>query len=173
MWCLRSAIRGLPRAPSLIGSGRSCDSLRVVLVPSSRLASSENNNSNIIPAAPLKNDPDSFGNLAPKNSVFRRQEVDPAEEEDDRGEAEYEAKLADTFRPRPIDYNRKMGRAIEKDKDLKEALRLLDEMKTELVKPNDGHFRALIHACGKVGYTKKVCCLTFIPLHFFHVKYLV
>ena len=78
-------------------------------------------------------------------------------ERDNDGEAEYEAKIADTARPRPGDYMRRINRAVYQQGDLSRALQLFQEMKTvELVKPNPGHFRVLIHACGKAGYTKKV-----------------
>ena len=54
-------------------------------------------------------------------------------------------------------------------RDLRGALNLLDvDMKREYVKPNERHFRLLIHACGKEGYHSRAFSLyrSYRRLHF-------
>lgn len=99
---------------------------------------------------------DAFGSLTPEASVFnRRHDLDEDPKLHADGEAEYEAKLADTFRPKPTHFRSKMSKAVYQKQNLREGLELLDQMKRDLVRPGEPHFRILIHACGKAGYTKK------------------
>ena len=58
-------------------------------------------------------------------------------------------------RPRPVDYLRRLNAHL-KEGDLASALKIHDEeMRDELVRPKDKHYRVLIRMCAKAGYTKK------------------
>ena len=53
-------------------------------------------------------------------------------------------------------FQRKINFLIHKKRNLKAALDIFEtEMRENLVKPQQAHYRILIHACAKVGHTKK------------------
>ena len=76
--------------------------------------------------------------------------------EDDDGETEHFARISDTSRPKPRDFERKIEDLLSR-RELSKALKVFDdEMLDERVKPNLETFKLLIHACGKAGYAYKV-----------------
>jgi pentatricopeptide repeat domain-containing protein 1 len=116
-----------------------------------------------------EDDSDTFGTLADQaefkaqNSFLAPSKFKTREELDDHdGELEYLAKISDTLRPRPEDFERKIQDILAVKKDLAKALKVFDdEMSDELVRPNEDTYRMLIHACGKVGYAAKASNLFF------------
>jgi len=97
---------------------------------------------------------DVFGTLASDaDALIRKSEF---AEDDNDAQDEHEAKVADIYRPGKEDFLRKINTLIHEKKDLRSALNVLEtEMKEELVRPEQAHFRVLIHACAMVGHTKK------------------
>ena len=98
-----------------------------------------------------------FGSLADKlelksNKFLPPQKFKTLEElEDHDGESEHFAKISDTSRPRPGDFERKIEDLLSK-RHLAKALKVFDEeMPDEAVKPNAETYKLLIHACGKAG----------------------
>jgi len=76
--------------------------------------------------------------------------------EDSDCQDKHEAVIADTLRPNSEKYLRKLNYLIHEKNNLKEALNTLEvEMKEQLVKPEQAHFRILIHACAQVGHVFK------------------
>lgn len=76
--------------------------------------------------------------------------------EDGDGESEHYAKISDTSRPKPRDFEIKIEDLLSR-RELSRALKVFDdEMLEERVKPNLETFKLLIHACGKAGYAYKV-----------------
>ena len=76
--------------------------------------------------------------------------------EDGDGESEHYAKISDTSRPKPRDFEIKIEDLLSR-RELSKALEVFDdEMLEERVKPNLETFKLLIHACGKAGYAYKV-----------------
>ena len=76
--------------------------------------------------------------------------------EDGDGESEHYAKISDTSRPKPRDFEIKIEDLLSR-RELSRALEVFDdEMLEERVKPNLETFKLLIHACGKAGYAYKV-----------------
>ena len=60
------------------------------------------------------------------------------------------------YRPNSRDYLKKINELVHKKNDLRSALEVLHiEMKDQLVKPEQAHYRVLIHACAVAGYTRK------------------
>ena len=90
------------------------------------------------PQLPSSSDFDTFGTLDPDHFILRSLD----DLDDDDPQDRHEAKIADTMRPRPVDFLRKMNKLSSKEqRDLKEALVLVEEMKEELVKPREKHYR--------------------------------
>jgi len=68
----------------------------------------------------------------------------------------YEAMVGDIYRPGREQYLRRINYLVHEKNDLRGALNTLEkDMKDHCVKPEQPHFRILIHACAKVGHTKK------------------
>ncbi|TRY68306.1 hypothetical protein TCAL_07477 [Tigriopus californicus] len=100
-----------------------------------------------------------FGKLAEEASLILKSSIDRGvaleKFQDHDALDKMEAKIADTYRPRPSDYLYQIHQFLSKN-DLKSALNVLErDMRQEYVKPAVGHFRLLIHACGKVGHVRK------------------
>eukprot|EP00088_Acartia_fossae_P004339 TRINITY_DN11855_c0_g1_i6.p1 TRINITY_DN11855_c0_g1~~TRINITY_DN11855_c0_g1_i6.p1 ORF type:complete len:678 (-),score=114.46 TRINITY_DN11855_c0_g1_i6:148-2181(-) len=100
-------------------------------------------------------DADTFGTL----SSEWNEKISPAFNfaADDRDEQDkHEEKVADTFRPGKLSFQRKIEDLVFNKKDLRAALEVLDvEMREELVQPEHIHYRILIHACAEAGHVKK------------------
>lgn len=93
---------------------------------------------------------DSFGTLNHKSET----QIDL---DDNDGESEYLAKIADTERPKPFDYLNQIEMLLKPPNvDLQQALEVFEvDMKREYVKPIPEIYRVLIHACGNKGYCDK------------------
>ena len=100
--------------------------------------------------SPVHDYSDSFGTLNPK----RETQIDL---DDNDGESEYLAKIADTGRPKPFDYLNQIEKLLKPPNvDLRQALEIFEvDMKREYVKPIPEIYRVLIHACGNKGYCDK------------------
>ena len=76
--------------------------------------------------------------------------------EDMDAQDKHEAIIADIYRPGRDQYLRKLNYLIHEKNDLRGALNILEvDMKEQFVKPEQPHFRILIHACAQVGHAKK------------------
>ena len=100
--------------------------------------------------SPVHDYSDSFGTLNPKSET-------PIDLDDNDGESEFLAKIADTGRPKPFDYLNQIEKLLKPPNvDLQQALEVFDvDMKREYVKPIPEIYRVLIHACGNKGYCDK------------------
>ncbi len=101
-----------------------------------------------------KNNKDVFGALGVSKATLDKDlDLDVL---DDDGVAEYEAKIADTSRPRPHEFLRTLN-AQARQRDLASALKTLEvDMRKEVVKPKEKHFRVVINECAKQGFVTKV-----------------
>ena len=101
-------------------------------------------------------DDDDFGTLElPVDEKIVFNKFDFAPDDNDEQDA-HDAKIADIYRPGREQFLRKINYLIHEKRNLKEALNVFEtEMKTELVKPEQAHYRILIHACAKVGHVRK------------------
>lgn len=98
---------------------------------------------------------DTFGNypLDPSEKIVTDFEF---QEEDNDAQDRHEAIIGDILRPGKQDFLNKLNHLIHEKRDLRSALEEMQvKMKEELVQPQVPHFRVLIHACAKAGYTKK------------------
>ena len=78
------------------------------------------------------------------------------EPDDNDAQDEHDAKIGDILRPGREQFLRKINHLVHQKRNLAAALNVLEtEMKEECVKPEQAHYRILIHACAKVGHTKK------------------
>ena len=73
------------------------------------------------------------------------------EAEDNDEQDKHEATVADIYRPGREHYLRRINFLLHEKQDLVAALDTLEtEMKEDCVKPEQAHYRVLIHACAKV-----------------------
>lgn len=103
---------------------------------------------------------DKFGALSTDPVFAHEQERDCTDLLDHDEEEDYLSKVDDDTRPDRRHFGRKIKKLLTEHNDLQGALRVLEvEMKQEERSPLSGHYRMLIHACGKAGYHKKAFIL--------------